>query len=194
MAQPLRKIRQRIAPAVPKGGFSFTLPPLAAGDVYKRQGQGRQQAFVQLLRHTGGRLAADVGAAGRQGRPGQTGKLRRQRMGRQAHGSLALGVHQLRRQGPTAFQRRQPGGQHHGQRAGPKGRQQRFGGLLQRHIGEQQVKAARQQGQRHVDGPALGLIHSRHGHGLVGTAAQAVERLCGKGQHAAITQLSLIHI
>ena len=33
MAQPLRKIRQRIAPAVPKGGFSFTLPPLAAGAV-----------------------------------------------------------------------------------------------------------------------------------------------------------------
>lgn len=33
MAQPLRKIRQRIAPAVPKGGFSFTLPPLAAGTV-----------------------------------------------------------------------------------------------------------------------------------------------------------------
>lgn len=33
MAQPLRKIRQRIAPAVPKGGFSFTLPPLAAGGV-----------------------------------------------------------------------------------------------------------------------------------------------------------------
>lgn len=33
MAQPLRKIRQRIAPAVPKGGFSFTLPPLAAGAI-----------------------------------------------------------------------------------------------------------------------------------------------------------------
>ena len=33
MAQPLRKIRQRIAPPVPKGGFSFTLPPLAAGAV-----------------------------------------------------------------------------------------------------------------------------------------------------------------
>lgn len=33
MAQPLRKIHQRIAPAVPKGGFSFTLPPLAAGTV-----------------------------------------------------------------------------------------------------------------------------------------------------------------
>ena len=33
MAQHLRKIRQRIAPAVPKGGFSFTLPPLAAGAV-----------------------------------------------------------------------------------------------------------------------------------------------------------------
>ena len=33
MAQPLRKIRQRIAPSVPKGGFSFTLPPLAAGAI-----------------------------------------------------------------------------------------------------------------------------------------------------------------
>ena len=33
MAQPLRKIRQRIAPAVPRGGFSFTLPPLAAAAV-----------------------------------------------------------------------------------------------------------------------------------------------------------------
>lgn len=33
MAQPLRKIRQRIAPAEPKSGFSFTLPPLAAGGV-----------------------------------------------------------------------------------------------------------------------------------------------------------------
>ena len=33
MAQPLRKICQRIAPAEPKSGFSFTLPPLAAGGV-----------------------------------------------------------------------------------------------------------------------------------------------------------------
>ena len=33
MAQPLRKIRQRIAPSVPKDGFSFTLPPLAAGAI-----------------------------------------------------------------------------------------------------------------------------------------------------------------
>ncbi len=33
MAQPLRKIRQCIAPAEPKSGFSFTLPPLAAGGV-----------------------------------------------------------------------------------------------------------------------------------------------------------------